>query len=105
MKRIRRTGRSLLSFCTGAGGLDIGIERTGFSVSICVELDDDARFTVLPAELIDQDSSNICSRMREKCNVGLFNGPRGCSSRPLKSKVLSPSVTLGLNETSCMLMM
>lgn len=36
----------VLSLFTGAGGLDLGLERAGFSVAGCVELDPDARATI-----------------------------------------------------------
>jgi DNA (cytosine-5)-methyltransferase 1 len=36
----------MISLFTGAGGLDLGLEVAGFSVCICVEVDDDARRTL-----------------------------------------------------------
>ena len=39
--------RLVLSLFTGAGGLDLGLEAAGFSVSICVEVDEDARRTLM----------------------------------------------------------
>lgn len=39
--------RLALSLFTGAGGLDLGLEAAGFSVSICVEVDEDARRTLM----------------------------------------------------------
>lgn len=51
MKQQRRLGggpdHSVLSLFTGAGGLDLGLEAVGFSVSICVEIDEDARRTLI----------------------------------------------------------
>ena len=38
--------RSLLSLFTGAGGLDLGLERAGYEPVLCVELDSDARATL-----------------------------------------------------------
>ncbi len=38
--------RSVLSLFTGAGGLDLGLEKAGYSVSVCVEIDEDARNTL-----------------------------------------------------------
>ena len=34
------------SLFTGAGGLDIGLEKAGFEVRACVEIDDDCRRTL-----------------------------------------------------------
>lgn len=42
----RNTRRTLVSLFTGAGGLDLGLEAAGFSASLCVEVDDDARRTL-----------------------------------------------------------
>jgi DNA (cytosine-5)-methyltransferase 1 len=39
--------RLALSLFTGAGGLDLGLEAAGFSISICVEADEDARRTLM----------------------------------------------------------
>jgi DNA (cytosine-5)-methyltransferase 1 len=41
-----QAGRVMISLFTGAGGLDLGLEAAGFSVAICVEVDDDARRTL-----------------------------------------------------------
>jgi predicted RNA methylase len=35
-------GRSVLSLFTGAGGLDLGLEASGFKPVLCVEIDCDA---------------------------------------------------------------
>jgi DNA (cytosine-5)-methyltransferase 1 len=39
--------RLALLLFTGAGGLDLGLEAAGFSISICVEADEDARRTLM----------------------------------------------------------
>jgi DNA (cytosine-5)-methyltransferase 1 len=36
----------VLSLFTGAGGLDLGLERAGFEIAGCVELDDDCQSTI-----------------------------------------------------------
>lgn len=38
--------RKVLSLFTGAGGLDLGLERAGFSIAGCVEADRDCRLTL-----------------------------------------------------------
>src|SRR5271157_4325661 len=38
--------RPVLSLFTGAGGLDLGLEKAGYSTFICVEIDEDARKTL-----------------------------------------------------------
>lgn len=42
----RKTKPTVLSLFTGAGGLDIGLQRAGFSVKLCVEIDEVARKTL-----------------------------------------------------------
>lgn len=42
----RRKGFTSFSLFSGAGGLDLGLERTGFNVKLCVELDAVARKTL-----------------------------------------------------------
>lgn len=42
----RQPGWTVLSLFTGAGGLDVGLEAAGFSVSVCVEAEEDARGTL-----------------------------------------------------------
>jgi DNA (cytosine-5)-methyltransferase 1 len=37
---------NVLSLFTGAGGLDLGLERAGLEITACVEIDDDARKTL-----------------------------------------------------------
>jgi hypothetical protein len=44
---VSESDRLVLSLFTGAGGLDLGLEAAGFSVSICVEVDEDARRTLM----------------------------------------------------------
>jgi DNA (cytosine-5)-methyltransferase 1 len=39
-------GRSVLSLFTGAGGLDLGLEASGFKPVLCVEIDEDSRETL-----------------------------------------------------------
>jgi DNA (cytosine-5)-methyltransferase 1 len=83
----RPSGRTVLSLFTGAGGLDLGLEAAGFSVSICVEVSEDARRTleanrpqwklaepgdihgIPPAELLAQ------AKLREREVTLLSGGP------------------------------
>src|SRR5689334_7565495 len=45
MRLVPVTARALSIF-TGAGGLDLGLERAGFEIAGCVEIDSDCRSTV-----------------------------------------------------------
>lgn len=46
-RRMRgRPYHKAVSLFTGAGGLDLGLEASGFSISICLEIDEDARRTL-----------------------------------------------------------
>jgi len=42
----RNSNRAVISLFSGAGGLDIGLEKAGFDVRLCVEIDADARKTI-----------------------------------------------------------
>lgn len=43
---MTRSTRSLISLFSGAGGLDLGLEKAGFATRVMVEIDRDARATV-----------------------------------------------------------
>lgn len=60
---------NVISLFSGAGGLDLGLERVGFKTRLCVEIDADARATLRrnrpewnPTELHGGDLTKICSR-------------------------------------------
>ncbi len=46
LRGIGQRGWKVVSLFTGAGGLDLGLEAAGFSISICVEIEEDARRTL-----------------------------------------------------------
>ena len=78
---------SLVSLFTGAGGLDLGLEKAGFDTRLCVEFDDDARATIqrnrpswqlsIPGNIYELEARELMkqARLEESELVLLAGGP------------------------------
>lgn len=76
---IRRRNRPrVLSLFTGAGGLDLGLEAAGFTTSLCVEVDSDARATLAHNrpdwKLANPGDINACRPEDLLAQAGLSSG-------------------------------
>jgi DNA (cytosine-5)-methyltransferase 1 len=79
----------VLSLFTGAGGLDIGLERAAFEIAGCVELDEDCRETLranrpgwsqlTPGDIHSHRPSDVLSALRlKRGDVALLAGGPPC---------------------------
>jgi DNA (cytosine-5)-methyltransferase 1 len=81
-------GPSSISLFSGAGGLDLGLERAGFQINLCIEIDDFARRTIAankhwpiaePGDIFALDAASIADQSGlDDGDVDLLHGGPPC---------------------------
>jgi DNA (cytosine-5)-methyltransferase 1 len=97
----------VVSLFTGAGGLDIGLERSGFEIAGCVEMNKDCRATlhanrpdwplIEPGDIHAHRASDIIKAMRVSDDAALVVGGPPCQPFS-KSARWQSGTTAGMND-------